>query len=537
MFPRLNRGGRSRTDGSGAGPVEAMRRRTSQTPAGGVAPGRHERPAHPPAPGPASSLRSQLRAGLAVPVIRSGLSLMTGTVLTSGLGLIFWIVAANLYDAADFGVATTSIYTMMMLADVASLGLRSGLVRYLPLAGRASGPTIVWGYGLAAASAGLTGLGFLVGLDWWAPGLAELSRTSLSFAFFALATACWALFNLQDAVLVARRRAPWVPIENGLFGLAKIALLFPMAALSPRLGIFWAWTIPVFPIVVVVNVLIARTLRAESAARPAPNAGPDRPAPAESIAAESIQGEPVVAEPAVADPLAVDPPVVGPPLRAMLGFSLADWLSSLARLVSLVVVPLMVLAAEGDVRAGHFQAAWIIGFTVFTLSLNAAHALLAENSHEQHQERRNSVQAGLLSLALTAPITVVGVLAAPLVLLVYGPGFADNSSNLLRLLLLAALPNVVYQIHIGRLRSQGRMGAVIGYETALSASVVLVSWLLLPDLGIAGVGVAWLVGLTVLAGAALVRERATWAGTPPTDPPPAIASTTAGPAPSLVADR
>lgn len=409
------------------------------------------------------------------PLITSSLSLMSGTILTSVLGLVFWVVAANLYDRADFGVATTTVYTMMMLADVASLGLRSGLVRYLPLAGSVRGSTMLWGYGLAVLSTGTTAIGFLLGLRWWAPGLSELGRTALVFGFFVLATACWSLFNLQDAALVALRRAPWVPVENGIFGLLKIVLLFPMAAWSPRLGIFWAWTLPVFPIVVAINILIAGQLAKE---RRGQGDGSDR---------------------STDDGLA-------PLVREMMTFSLADWVSSLARLAALVVVPLMVLAMEGDVEAGYFQAAWIIGFTVFTLSINAAHALLAENSHERHRERRNTVQAGLLSLGLTVPIVAVGALGAPLVLLVYGSDFAGNSSGLLRILLVAALPNVVHQINIGRLRSLGRMAEVIGLELTLSLIVVGLSWFLVPGMGIDGVGVAWLVGLSSVALYALIRE-------------------------------
>ncbi len=397
---------------------------------------------------------------------------MTGTLLTSALGLVFWIVAANLYDDADFGVATTAVYTMMMLADVAVLGLRSGLVRYLPLVQRTAGRTIVWAYGLAALSAGLAGVGFLVGLDWWAPDLSALTETLLVFGLFAISTACWALFNLQDAVLVAERKAPWVPIENGIFGLAKIALLFPFAELSPELGIFWAWTLPVFPIVIVINLLVARQVGAR-----------DR----------------------LADPRSD----TGPGFGAMLSFSLADWVASIARLATLVAIPLMVLGSEGKVMAGYFNVAWLITFTIFTLSMNAAHALLAENSHERDQERRNTVQAGLLSLGLTLPIVVVGVIAAPFVLLIYGSGFADNASTVLRILLVAAVPNVIHQIYVGRLRSQGRMGAVVWLETLLSAIVVGLTALLLPRYGIDGVGIAWLVGLVLLAGVAVVREWST----------------------------
>lgn len=407
----------------------------------------------------------------AIPVVRSGLSLMTGTVITSGLGLVFWVLAARLYRPEDFGVATTAVYTMMMLADVACIGLRTGLVRYLPIAGRRTPGTIALGYGVAVSASLAIGTVFLLGLDLWARDLDALRAALLLAVFFVAGTAFWALFMLEDSVLVGLRKAPWVPIENTLFGLAKIALLFPFASLSPTLGIFWAWTIPVFPIVVGVNALVARLVR--STAGPAP-----------------------------------EPP---PSLRRdLMSFSLADWVAALARLAALGVIPLMVLAQEGKAAAGYFQAAWLIAFTTFALSSNAADALLAESSYERTRLDRNSFHAGALALTLTAPIIVVGVIGAPLLLLIYGDDYAANSSAVLRILLPAAISNAVYQIFIGRLRSKNRIGQVVLFETLLAVLVVGLASLLLPRYGIEGVGVAWLVGLTLVATNAMVVESRWW---------------------------
>lgn len=413
----------------------------------------------------------------AVPVIKSGLSLMTGTLLTSALGLVFWVVAAELYDTGDFGVASTTIYTMMALADVAGLGLRTGLLRFLPSSEGSTGRTIIWGYVLATVAAGLVALVFLAGLGWWAEDLQELGDTPGLFLAFLLATACWALFNLQDAVLVALRKAPWVPIENTLFGILKIVLLFPFVTWAPTFGIFWAWTLPVFPIVVAINVLIIGVLRDQRRTR---------------AAAGAVAGAGRAS------------------LRRLLSFSLADWLASVARLGSLVVIPLMVLAVVGKVETAYFNTAWLIAFTVFTLSVNAAYALLAENSHERHLEQRNTIHVGLLSLGLTVPIAVVGVLAAPILLLIFPDGFADNAAMVLRILLIAAVPNAVYQVHIGRLRSQDRMRRVVALETMLSVIVVSLSWLFLPRFGIEGVGWAWLVSLSAFSLYALSDEWASW---------------------------
>ena len=421
------------------------------------------------------ALRERLAA---VPVIKSGLSLMTGTMLTSALGLVFWILAARLFEPGAFGVSTTAVYTMIMLADVACLGLRTGLARYLPQAGMATVRTIVWSYALVTAAAAATAGAFLIGLGWWAPELIELRNSLIVLAFFIGSTSFWALFMMQDAVLVGLRKATWVPVENTIFGVLKILLLFPMASLSPSLGVFWAWTLPVFPIVVAVNLGVRRVSK-------------DRMETAEGEGHQDLRSTVTL-------------------LRELMTFSLADWLASVAKLAALGIIPLMVLALEGREAAGYFQAPWLIAFTIFALSNNAAYALLAESSYEESGLRRNTIQAGLLSVALTTPVIVVGVAGASLLLLIYGQDFADNSTSVLRILLIAALPNIANQIYIGRLRSMNRMGMVVFLETLLAVLVVGLSAVLLPRFGIDGVGYAWLIGLSVLAAYAITAETVWW---------------------------
>lgn len=450
-----------------------------------------------------------LREKLArVPVIKSGLSLMTGTMVTSALGLVFWVLAANLYDAADFGVSTTAVFSMTLLAEVSCIGLRTGLVRYLPTAGMATRRTIIWGYAIVLLASAVTALTFLAGLSLWAPDLIQLRNTVLVAIFFVASTAFWALFMLQDAVLVGLRRAPWVPVENALFGVLKILLLIPFASISPTLGIFWAWTLPVFPIVIGISALISRVTSSGGAcdvsdkrtALASPNSDPsERLLPVDGAEVTPGNGLESAAG-------------IGGLLREIITFSLADWLATLARLIALGVIPLMVLAQTDNAQAGYFQAAWLIAFTIMTLSSNAGYALLAETSYDRARLGKNSIQAALLSLGLTLPVMLLGLIGAPFLLLIYGADYSDNSSNLLRILLIAAVPNVIHQIFIGRLRVQGRMAGVVFLETLLSAVVVLLSWLLLPRYGINGVGLAWLIGLGALSiYAALNESRRLWA--------------------------
>jgi hypothetical protein len=86
--------------------------------------------------------------------------------------------------------------------------------------------------------------------------------------------AAFAIFSLQDSVLIALGRATWLPVENGLFALAKVAVL-PIALVAfgkSGHGVLVAWVIPLFATVAIINWLLVRRVlpRLE---RPAPERG------------------------------------------------------------------------------------------------------------------------------------------------------------------------------------------------------------------------------------------------------------------------
>jgi O-antigen/teichoic acid export membrane protein len=473
------------------------------------------------------SLTETLRG---LPVVGSAASLMVGTVATSLLGLPFWILAAQLYSGAALGVASTGVNLTMILAEVACVGLRSGLARYVPRAEGAAPKTILFSYvvgtSLAAVALGV----FLLGFPIWGSNLDAMRSSPGIVLYVILAGACWALFMLQDSVLVALGKSVWVPIENTIFGLVKLALLFPFASWSPEFGIYWAWTLPVVPLVLIVNFLIARELLWASEAEADADA---ESAPTEPTAHdESAQAETAIP---LVDPvdentldvtaLSIDgvAPSDGTAASGRLGFqpsrsfltelvqfSLADWRSSLARLAGIVIISLLVIDRLGQVASGYFQIAWTMAYALFSLSATAAFALLVDRRGDRQTLSRNSLQVGALCLAVTGLASLIGVLAAPLILRLFGPAFPENASTLMRLLFLAALPNVVFQMYLGYLRTQGRMRKLIVVETVVSGIAVLLTAALIGSLGINGVGWAWLASVLAASVYASLSESVWW---------------------------
>ena len=109
---------------------------------------------------------------------------------------------------------------------------------------------------------------FVVGVDLWAPELSLLHEHWYFGVWFVGGTAVWTVFALQDAVLTGLGEARTVLLENIVYGVAKIGLLFLAAAAIPELGAYAAWTLPLIPIVFVINGRIFRaTSRAGSTSR------------------------------------------------------------------------------------------------------------------------------------------------------------------------------------------------------------------------------------------------------------------------------
>ena len=81
---------------------------------------------------------TQLLNHLQAPLFRNGYALIFNSAMTSVLGLFYWIIAANYYDAETVGINSALINTMMFLANVTQLNLTNGLNRFLPTAGQAT---------------------------------------------------------------------------------------------------------------------------------------------------------------------------------------------------------------------------------------------------------------------------------------------------------------------------------------------------------------------------------------------------------------
>jgi O-antigen/teichoic acid export membrane protein len=420
-------------------------------------------------------VRSRLLAHLRAPLFREGYALVLNSGLTSVMGLVYWVIAARYYSAHAVGVNAAAISAMMFLAGVSQLNLMSALMRFLPVSGRGSTRFVATSYVVSGTISIVVALAFLAGLREWAPDLDFLTSNAWFCVWFVGATMAWSVFNLQDSVLTGLRAAIFVPVENLVFSVAKIALLVALAAVSPRFGVFASWTgALVFSLVPVSLLLFARLLPRHR-----------------RRADERMQ----------------------PPTRAQVArFVSADYLGSLCWLASTALMPVIVVALAGPSQNAYFSLAWMIALPLYALSVSTGASLVVTGAGDEANVSVYARQVLVQTARLVVPVALGVALAAPYVLRIFGGHYSDKGATTLSLLALSAMPGMINALYVSVYRVRRTMRAVVAALAAQAVLIIGLGIVLLEAVGIAGVGVAWLVGQSVVAAAQfLIEPRALWA--------------------------
>ncbi|GGQ07216.1 lipopolysaccharide biosynthesis protein [Streptomyces mutabilis] len=386
--------------------------------------------------------------------------LMLSTGVSAVLGLGFWLVAARYYSEEAVGQGSAAIAAMRLLASITATTMIGAVVRFVPRAGRATGPLVWRAYAASSVVVALAAVVFLLTLDLWGASYAPLG-TAEAGALFVAACVAWALLTLQDGVLTGLRKAEWVPAGNAVFSVGKLILLAAFATTLPVLGIFVSWAVAIAFSTLPLGWLIFRRLIPRQAA--------------------------------------ADHDVQPPEVREMGRFLAGDSLGALFSLAMINLLPVMVAVNFSAAENGYFYVAYTVGGTMEFMAINMASSLTA---HASHDPRRlaDGVRGALRRMTLLlVPVVLFLVAFAPQILAPFDKGYAEHGSTVLRLLAVGALPRIVVELYIGVLRVQGRTGMLAAVQGTMCVLVLGSAAMLFTPAGIAGAGWAVLGSMTVVA--------------------------------------
>jgi O-antigen/teichoic acid export membrane protein len=396
-----------------------------------------------------------------VPLYRSSFALVSTTALNAGLGLIFWTLAARLYTTEEVGRGAAAVAALQLVSMIGCTGLTPALVRLIPPSRLGTRWLVLGTYAAGLAIAVLAGGCVLVATSF---GVEPLSVPGY---VYLIAIPVFVLFTLQDGALIGLRREGMVPVENAAYGVVKIALLVAFST-AGAWGIFVSWSITALALVIPVNLLLFVKF-----------------IPAHSAREASAQRE------------------FGP--SDIVRFAGGNHVSGLLMAFPDFLMPIIVLQAAGAEQNAYFYAAWSLVWPLRLIGSNIANAFTAEAAEDDRGIRDLVMKAGLLAMAIFAPLVVFLTVAAyPLLRYLFGPEYADNGDLVMRLLAPGLLFAAFLQLAVAFARVKRQVSRLLFLAVVYAGLCVPLSISLISSWGIEGAAAAWLVAQFATAAVALL---------------------------------
>lgn len=163
-------------------------------------------------------------------LIVANASAMMGTmVVTSGLGALYWLIAARLFAPEAVGLAGASISTMMLLGTGGMVGLGTLLIGELPLQRGREVSFIATALFVAGLAGALCGIGFALIAPFVSPNLRVLVADPLTTALFVLGVAITSITMVLDQALIGLLRGGLQLWRNVTFAVIKLGAMVAIA--------------------------------------------------------------------------------------------------------------------------------------------------------------------------------------------------------------------------------------------------------------------------------------------------------------------
>jgi O-antigen/teichoic acid export membrane protein len=410
-------------------------------------------------------------------LIRTAASLVGTTLVTSGLGFIYWWIAARMVPASVVGYGSAIVNAMMLVGTFGMLGLGTLLIGELE-GGRRPQPGLVTACLIASGGASLVGgLAVLLALAAFAkPPFAHLAvdRT----AWFAVGCALTASALVLDLAFVGSSAGGVQLLRNAVFSAAKLALLPVLIKTyghGDDLSMLLAW------IAGTAISLVALLTRRGRAAR--------------------LLGRPA-----------------WPELLGRWRSTAAHNAFNAAGQVPRLLLPILATVAVSPSAGAAFFVAWMLVGLLYVIPTHFSTALFALGAGRLAELRDKlafSLKVSGLFGLVAVPLIMVGARPA---MLLFGAHYADIATTPLRVLTLSYFAVIVKTHYVAVTRVQGRLvqGAVIA--SAGAALEIVGAWVGSCLRGLDGMSVGICIGLFVEALVMFAAIRAALAVGEETDP-------------------
>jgi O-antigen/teichoic acid export membrane protein len=381
---------------------------------------------------------------------------MSTTAVNSAFGFAFWLVAARLYTARDVGLTAAIISASTIVVILATTGVYGMLIQSLPQqkASKSWWSTFWAGMATTVAISLVIGGAALVLLPFLSGQLAALHSAGYAIIFI-VGTVAMSVGTIFDSVFIAERVAANMFGRNSVVAASKvfIIVLVTFLAGTRTLNLLGAWVAAS-----VVGLGLGVGILARRRGLPWP--------PRASALIRTAHA---------------------------LRFRLAgNQLIGIGGALLPYLLPLLVTARLSLAQNAYFYTTWMLGGIFLIIAPAVSQSLFAEGAHKpQELFAKVRISLGLIATILT-PCVVILFAMGGILLSALGSAYEHHAIGLLRIVLLASIPDAIVNVYLSVLRVRGRLVVAAGLSVGIAIGIVALSWSLLPVFGINAVGWAFL---------------------------------------------
>jgi len=401
-------------------------------------------------------VRDLTRAGTGSLIFNAG-SLFGGTLLTAGLGALYWALAARFFSPGAVGVAAAAISAMVLAGQVSTVGLGTVLMGELSHHRGSERSLILSGVGVSALVGLALGIAVIVLAGAVIPEL-EAMRDVTGVLLFGVGAAVTAAGLVLDQAFLGLLKGGLQLVRNAVASIAKLAVLAVVGfGIAGSLGgetLFLTWVVGG----VVSMALLYAVWRVT------------RPGPTWTVW-RSPGRLPVLAA--------------------------RHHVLNLSILAPGLLLPLVITAVLSAEANAYFYIALLVASFAFAGPSALTTALYAAGSRDVSTLASRVRLAFWLSTAAGIALNIFMVVGAAPLLSIFGAAYAENAVTLLRLFSLGIFAVTINSLFVPIARVERRFleGALLMLVSMTIELVFVVAGALIG--GLDGAGVGWLVGYTL----------------------------------------
>ena len=391
------------------------------------------------------------------PLFKNAFFLMLSCISTAGFGFIFWMLAAKFYSASDVGIATGIISSMTLIVNLSRLGLDYSIIRFFPTHDKCrvfSTSTII-----PTFIALIFGLIFILGINFFSPELLLL-RSPLYLFFYLISLISSSVIFMAGISFVAIRAAEFQLYLNMIVG-SRVLFIILFISLG-AIGIFYAVGASFFFAFIVSLVLIIKS--------------------------------------GINLKLEIDRKF----LTDSFNFSAGNYLTGLFMTVPNTLLPIMILNMHLVEQAAYYYIVYGIVFLLFMIPDSISTSLFVEGSNGQSL-KKTVIRALVIIFLFLIPIGLFLYIYGAWILGFIGQDYVAGGLGVLRLMIFASFFVVVNNVYFAIKRIQKDTKEITVLSGIIFILLIGFSYLLLPILGIKGIGYAWIISYGI--GAMIIAIR------------------------------